>query len=77
MAKKPTKSTGEMEDMDESEDESESEDEGKELEVEISLYGKKPPVKKAKGGMVKAKAKNTVTKRFSKIARPQRFSGIF
>jgi hypothetical protein len=73
MAKKPMKS---MEEMDESEDESESEDEGKKLEVEISLYGKKPPSKKAKGGVVK-KAKGGIVKNYSKIARPQRFSGVF
>ncbi len=76
MAKKPMKSMEEMEDMDESEDDSESEDEGKKLEVEISLYGKKPSAKKAKGGVVK-KAGGGMIKKYSKIARPQRFSGIF
>jgi hypothetical protein len=76
MAKKPMKSMEEMDDMDESEDESESEDEGKKLEVEISLYGKKPSAKKPKGGVVK-KAKGGMIKNYSKIARPQRFSGIF
>lgn len=76
MAKKPMKSMEEREDMDESEDESESEDEGKKLEVEISLYGKKPSAKKAKGGVVK-KAGGGMIKKYSKIARPQRFSGIF
>ena len=72
MAKAPKKGVsscdrGEMDDMS-------APDDSSEVEIEVSVPTKKAKggvVKKAKGGMVKA------VKNYSRISRPQRFSGIF
>lgn len=74
MAKKPMKEMPEMED---------DEDSGsKKMELELTVYGKE--TKKAKGGLIKkvsgkkpGKGMESGMKKFSPIARPQKFSGLY
>lgn len=61
-------------DMGENDSSSESEDSG--VEISIRKSSKGGMVKKAKGGMVKGGV-GAMTKKFSPIARPQRFSGLY
>lgn len=57
--------------------ESNDDEGGMALIVTVAKGKPKGPVKKAKGGMVKGKGVEGGMKSYSKIARPQRFSGLF
>jgi len=76
MAKGPKGGMADDEEMDMGSNDSSSEDSGSEVEISIKKSSKGGMVKKAKGGMVKGGVGAT-TKKFSPIARPQRFSGLY
>lgn len=80
MAKKPMMDTGNGGSSSSSSEDNEDEG-GMALIVTVSKSKSKakskPPVKKAKGGMVKGKGIEAGMKTHSKIASPKRFSGLF